>query len=260
MDISVMQTTIKRFFYLTAVILTFALQAQAQQLTSPASAPHAYAPFTSFDFGDIYKGEIISHIFVIKNEGTADLLIKDFVGGCGCEIVSADRTIPPGKEGKAVIEINTATQAGQISKPATLRTNDPERPNIVLTLMANVLTSADGGPVKGVAIRAGKHIGPVFLGPDVRGVFNVVAGQKTKMEFTIAVEKVPLKVLRIESEGKNFAARLETVEEGKSYKIIVEPLTTENPGTYEGLLQVITDSRVLPSIPIHLFLNVRPKQ
>jgi len=255
-----MQTVIKRSAYLTAVVLILALQAQAQQSKSEASAPHAYAPFTSFDFGDIYKGEIISHIFVIKNEGTADLLIKDFAGGCGCEIVSADKIIPPGKEGKAVIEINTATQSGQISKPATLRTNDSERPNIVLTLTANVLTSADGGPVKGVAIRQGKHIGPIFLGPDVRGVFNVAAGQKTKMEFTIAVEKGPLKVLRIESQGKYLAARLETIEEGKSYKIIVEPLTTENPGSYEELLQVVTDSHVLPSLSIPLFLMVQPKR
>ena len=130
----------------------------------------------------------------------------------------------------------------------------------MLTLIANVLTSADGGPVKGVAIRQGKHIGPIFLGPDFRGIFNVVAGQKTKMEFTIAVEKAPLKVLRVESEGKYFATRLETVEEGKSYKIIVEPLTTENPGSYEEALRVVTDSRVLPSIPIHLFLKVRPNQ
>ena len=253
-----MQTAIKKFVYLTAVVLILALQARAQQLTTEASAPHAYAPFTSFDFGDVYKGEIISHIFVIKNEGTADLLIKDFAGGCGCEIVSSDKVIPPGKEGKAIIEINTATQFGQISKPATLRTNDSERPNIVLTLMANVLTSPDGGPVKGVAIRQGKHIGPIFLGPDVRGVFNVVAGQKSKTEFTISVEKGPLKVLRVEGAGKYFATRLETVEEGKSYKIIVEPITTENPGAYEGLLQVVTDSRVLPSLPIHLFLKVRP--
>ncbi|HST22666.1 MAG TPA: DUF1573 domain-containing protein [Blastocatellia bacterium] len=259
-----MQTVIKRSFYLAAVVLILALQAQAQQLTSEGAklppAPHLYAPFTSFDFGDVYKGEIISHIFVIKNEGTADLVIKDFAGGCGCEVVSADTVISPGKEGKATIEINTAAQFGQISKPATLRTNDPERPNIVLTLIANVLTSADGGPVKGVAIRQGKHIGPIFLGPDVRGVFNIVAGQKTKMEFTISVEKGPLKVLRVESNGKYFTARLETVKEGKNYKIIVEPITTETAGTYEETLQVVTDSRVLPAIPIHLFLQVRPKQ
>jgi hypothetical protein len=248
------QTAIKRFAYLVAAVLIVAFEAQAQQ----ASAPHAAVPFTSFDFGDIYKGEIISHIFVIKNEGTADLVIKEFVGGCGCEIVSADRIIPPGKEGKAQVEINTASQFGQIVKPATLRTNDSERPNIVFTLMANVLTSSDGGPVKGVALRPGKHIGPIFLGPDVRGVFNLAAGQKSKTEFTITVEKGPLKVLRVESAGKYFAARLETVEEGKSYKILIETLSTEAEGSYDEPLLVVTDSRALPSFPIYMHLKVQP--
>jgi uncharacterized protein DUF1573 len=251
------QTAIKRFVYLAAVVLIVALRAQAQQLTSGAPAPHAAAPFTSFDFGDIYKGEIISHIFVIKNEGTADLIIKEFVGGCGCEIVSADKVIPPGKEGKAQVEINTASQFGQIMKPATLRTNDSERPNIVFTLTANVLTSPDGGPVKGVVLRPGKHIGPIFIGPDVRAGLNLAAGQKSKTEFTVAVEKGPLKVLRVESAGKYFAARLETVEEGKSYKIIIEPLSTETEGSYDEPFLIITDSRVLPSFPIYMHLKVQ---
>jgi hypothetical protein len=255
-----MQTIIKRFVYLTAAVLILILPAQAQQSTSEASAPHAFAPFTSFDFGDIYKGEVISHIFVIKNEGTADLVIKDFVGGCGCEIISADKVIPPGKEGKAQIEINTATQMGQISKPATLRTNDPERPNIVLTLTANVLTSSDGGPVKGVALRQGKHIGPIFLGPDARGGLNVSVGQKGKLEFTVTVEKGPIKVLRVEGEGKYFATRVETLEEGKSYKIIIEPISTKAPGSYDELMLVLTDSRVLPSFPLFMHLRVYPDQ
>jgi hypothetical protein len=222
-------------------------------------APRATAPFTTFDFGDIYKGEIISHIFVIKNEGNADLVIKDFAAGCGCEVTSSDKLIPPGKEGKAQLEINTATQLGQIMKPATLHTNDPERPNIVFILTANVLTSPDGGPVPGVALRPGKHIGPIFLGPDVRGALNVAAGQKGKAEFTVTVEKGPLKVLRVEGEGRYFITRLETVEEGKSYKIIAEPVTTETPGSYDEPLRVITDSRVLPSFPIYLHLRVQPK-
>lgn len=259
-----MKKVIKNFVYLTAVVLILALQARAQQLTSESAklppAPHAFVPFISFDFGDVYKGEIISHIFVIKNEGTADLLIKDFVGGCGCELVSADKVIPPGKEGKAQIEVNTAGQFGQISKPATLHTNDPERLNIVLTLMANVLTSSDGGPVKGVALRQGKHIGPIFLGPEVRGVFHVAVGQKSKMEFNVWVEKAPLKVLRLEGDGKYFTTRLETVEEGKKYKITVEPLSTENAGSYEEVLRVVTDSPALPSVPISLYLKVQPKQ
>src|SRR6185503_1030674 len=213
-----MNKTNNRLVCLLAALFIIAAPARAQQSSSEAHAPRAVVPFQSFDFGDVYKGEIISHIFVIKNEGTASLVIKEFVSGCGCEITSSDRVIPAGKEGIAQLEVNTATQFGQIMKPATLRTNDPERPNIVFTLMANVLTSSDGGPAQGVTLRQGKHIGPIFIGPDVRAGSNVAAGQKVKTEFTITVEKGPLKVLRVEGASKYFTARLETQEEGKSYK------------------------------------------
>jgi hypothetical protein len=45
------------------------------------SAPKAVTPFTSFNFGDVYAGEVISQIFIIRNEGDADLQIKDFKAG-----------------------------------------------------------------------------------------------------------------------------------------------------------------------------------
>lgn len=255
-----MRITNKRLACLLAILITIASPALAQKPSGESRAPRVVAPFTSFDFGDVYKGEIINHIFVIKNEGTADLVIKEFVSGCGCEVTSSDRLIAPGKEGVAQLEINTATQFGQIMKPATLRTNDPERPNIVFTLTANVLTSADGGPVQNVPLRQGKHIGPIFLGPDVRAGFNVAAGEKRETQFTITVEKGPLKVLRVEGAGKYFAARLETVEEGKTYKVIVAPVTTDAAGAYDEQLRVVTDSRVLPSFPIFVFMVVQPKQ
>lgn len=143
---------------------------------------------------------------------------------------------------------------------ATLHTNDPERPNIVLALIANVLTSSDGGPVKGVTLRAGKHIGPIFLGPDIRGSFNLAPGVKGKTEFTIAIQQGPIKIIRIEGGGKNFASRVETLEEGKSYKLIVEFLPVETAGEFGEQLRVITDSAVLPSFPISVYAIVQPKR
>jgi hypothetical protein len=143
---------------------------------------------------------------------------------------------------------------------ATLRTNDPERPNIVLSLVANVLTSSDGGPVRGVTLRAGKHIGPIFLGPDVRGGFNLSAGEKGKIEFTITAERGPIRIARVEGGGKNFTSRVESLDQGKSYKLIVEFLPVEAGGEFSEQLRVITDSAVLPSFSISVYAIVRPKR
>src|SRR5215813_7858995 len=77
-----------------------------------APAPRAVVPLTAYSFGDINKGETVSFMFRIRNEGNADLLLTDFVGACGCEVVSADRSIAPGKEGLARVEVSTSSQPG----------------------------------------------------------------------------------------------------------------------------------------------------
>ena len=79
---------IKKFFNITAIVLisvaglqpVYAGQAEGARNTAPA-VPKAVVPFDSFKFGDVYKGEIISQIFVIRNEGSAELQIKDFAAG-----------------------------------------------------------------------------------------------------------------------------------------------------------------------------------
>jgi len=83
-----MREAIKKFFYSAAAVLIsvaclqpgYAGQA-AGALNTASPAPKAVVPFDSFKFGDVYKGEIISHIFVIRNEGSAELQIKDFAAG-----------------------------------------------------------------------------------------------------------------------------------------------------------------------------------
>jgi uncharacterized protein DUF1573 len=238
-----------------------ARQRGQEQATAPkVTVPKAVIPLASYDFGDVYKGELISYTFAILNQGNGDLVIKDFEVGCGCSVVESDKIIPAGHEGRAQLEVNTATQAGPITKIATLHTNDPARPNIVLSLAANVLTSADGGPVRGVLLRPGKYIGPVFVGPNTNWGNTIQTGQKARAEFSIMIAKGPLTILGVEGSGPYFVTRLETVEAGKSYKLIVENTPFENPGAYSSQMTVITDSPLLPSFRLSLYLNVLEKQ
>ncbi len=55
----------------------FAQQATAAPSASPP-APKIVVAQTNYDFGNIFRGEGISYVFVIKNEGKADLLIEEF--------------------------------------------------------------------------------------------------------------------------------------------------------------------------------------
>ena len=250
-----MSNMIQRLLFGVCAVCCLAAAVPAQQ---PA-APRAVVPQTAYDFGDVYKGETVSNFFRIRNAGNADLLIKDFVGTCGCEVLSVDKVIAPGKEGWARVEVGTVSQpGGKFYKSALLHTNDPERPTINLALTANVLTSGNGGPVKGVELRAGKHVGPVFVGPDFDGGVSVAIGQKASGEFVITVERGPLNVQRVEGEGKVVSARVETVEPGRQYKVVFENLPSQAAGTYRESLRVITDSAALPVLPLTVYVKVHP--
>ena len=155
------------------------------------------------------------------------------------------------------MQVNTSGQSGQISKIATLHTNDPERPNIVLTLNANVLTSGDGGPVKGVVLRSGKHIGPIFLGPDSIAAFTTTEGKAGKTEFTISVERGNLKIIRVETQ--HFGSRIETTDNGKSYKLIFETRPADPPGSRSEQVRVVTNADVLPYFVVMVGATIRPK-
>lgn len=216
------------------------------------SEPRASVPFTSFSFGDVYTGEVISQIFVIKNDGDADLVIKDFKGDCGCTVTRSDRVIPPGKEGTAELEVQTISQSGLINKTAILQTNDPERPSIIFTLTANVM--------KGSSLRQGKYIGPIFLSPDPRASMYAAMGTKATAEFSITADRDAVKVLRVEGANKQFTSRVEVVQPGRSYKIMIESLPSETDGLYTDQLRVITDNPALPAFSVSLILRVYPKQ
>lgn len=229
-----------------------ALPAHARRNASGQRAPRAVIPSTSFSFGDVYRGEIISQIFVVKNDGDAELELTNFQGTCGCEVTRWDKSVPPGKEGRATLEVQTVSQSGEISKTAILHTNDPERPTIIFTLNANVLS--------GAPLRQGRYIGPVFISPETRVALYAYPGKKASTEISITADNVPVKLLRVEGGTKRFTLRIETIEPGRNYKVIVESLPIEAPDLYLDQLRVFTDSESLPVFTVDLSLRVYARQ
>jgi hypothetical protein len=219
---------------------------------SARPAPKASIPYTSFNFGDVYTGEVISQIFVLKNEGNADLLIGDLKSDCGCTVARSDSVIPPGKEGTAEVEVQTISQSGSIIRSAMLHTNDPSHPTIVFTISANVL--------KGSPVRQGKYIGPLFVSPDTLVSMYAPAGRKSRAEFTITAPGAPVNVLGVESGTKQFVSRVEVIQPGRNYKIVVESVESEDGGLYRDQLRVTTDNPALPAFKVALALRVYPRE
>ncbi|HDZ26388.1 MAG TPA: DUF1573 domain-containing protein, partial [Candidatus Aminicenantes bacterium] len=55
----------------------------------------------SKDFGKVKQGEVLTHVFVFKNEGDETLVIKRVKTSCGCTAaLLSKKEIAPGAEGE----------------------------------------------------------------------------------------------------------------------------------------------------------------
>lgn len=94
---------------------------------------------TSYNFGEIQQGESVTHDFILKNTGEADLIISAAKGSCGCTVPEWPKTpIAKGEEAAIKVTFNSAGKSGKQNKTVTLVTN--AIPNTkVLTINGNVI-------------------------------------------------------------------------------------------------------------------------
>jgi hypothetical protein len=94
---------------------------------------------TTFDFGDVDEGEMVTHVYKFTNTGSEPLVIKDAKGSCGCTVPKWPKTpIPPGEAGEIQVEFNSKGKAGKQSKRVTITANtDPAQS--FLTISGNVI-------------------------------------------------------------------------------------------------------------------------
>jgi hypothetical protein len=94
---------------------------------------------TIYDFGEMLQGESVTHDFILKNTGDADLIISAAKGSCGCTVPEWPKTpIAKGEEAAIKVTFSSAGRSGKQNKTVTLVTN--AIPNTkVLTINGNVI-------------------------------------------------------------------------------------------------------------------------
>ncbi len=91
------------------------------------------------DFGDVVKGETVSHKFEFKNTGTEPLIILNVQTTCGCTAPSWPKEpIPPGESGNILVNFNSTKKIGRQNKIITVYTNG-QKPEDKLKIVCNIL-------------------------------------------------------------------------------------------------------------------------
>lgn len=111
----------------------------ANQSANAVAVPEIEMLETSYDFGEMQQGESVTHDFILKNIGEADLIISAAKGSCGCTVPEWPKTpIAKGEDAIIKVTFNSAGKSGKQRKTVTLVTN--AIPNTkVLTINGNVI-------------------------------------------------------------------------------------------------------------------------
>jgi hypothetical protein len=103
------------------------------------SATKMVDPFT-LDFGKVKQGEVLKHSFILKNDSTKLLNIKDVHTSCGCTASKAGKkTLAPGESTAIDVSFNTKGYSGQVAQFIYVNTDSVDKPVIRFMIKAEVV-------------------------------------------------------------------------------------------------------------------------
>uniref|UniRef100_UPI00404ABB5C DUF1573 domain-containing protein n=1 Tax=Fulvivirga sp. TaxID=1931237 RepID=UPI00404ABB5C len=118
--------------------LIYGAMAQEAQVEQKAGPEIAFAE-EKFEFGDIYQGDKVEHVFKFENVGTETLVITNVQTTCGCTVPAWPRDpIAPGQESEIKVVFNSTGKIGRVTKVITIVSN-AVNPNSKVTIVTNIL-------------------------------------------------------------------------------------------------------------------------
>jgi hypothetical protein len=173
----------------------------------------------------------VEHTFVIRNEGALTLQIPNIRPSCGCTVAEISRRdIPPGESAEITTKLSLRGRRGRQHKGITLETNDPQNSRYMLYLSGTALEQLTVSPNR------------LYLG-------QVSPHDNISREISITARS-PVKIESVESSLDCLPARLDTIEDGKSYKITVQAQPPLPEGRLNGYILIRKQGGSTINIPV----------
>src|SRR5271154_5777792 len=150
-------TKIKQIFFAVIIGLVFTVPVFAQDgmnplipggnSAPPGDAPKAIVSDPLYDFGNALEGTMVTHVFTIKNVGKGYLDIQGVKTSCGCTTGSPSKMhIAPGDTSDIAVTFDTHFQKGHQVRTITVSTNDPDNPQVAMTMQGIVKKQVEAQP------------------------------------------------------------------------------------------------------------------
>jgi thiol-disulfide isomerase/thioredoxin len=177
-----------------------------------------------YDFGNIERGNLVKHAFVLRNEGDAPLNISGVKPACGCTVARlTSEVIKPGDEARLDVSLNLKLQEGPQNRSILIQSNDPLQPNLTLSLMGTATSRVVCNP---------KRVDFDHISDTTERVSKVVEVQ--------AVDGLSIDVSDTRTSGEQVSAEVETVEAGKHYRVTISFDPEDVAGRFKGWVHLQT--------------------
>jgi hypothetical protein len=238
------QSTYYRALLLSALIASAApgVFAQDTQENPGASGPSIKLSADSWDFGERWSGQPASTVITVSNIGDAPLEIRKVGRDCACLVAKLDDTVlAPGKSVSVELSYNTKKPKPEAEQKVWFETNDPKTPTATVNVTGRV-----------------HKVFNINIAHEL--MFGLMARKELAERSVEIVSKYdkPIRLKLEPLESDRVAVRMETLEEGKRFKVTA---TTKPPLPYGQLIataRIRTGLAFLPELPIRISGFVQP--
>ena len=103
---------------------------------------------TVFDFGKTSQVATVSGVFKFKNVGDGILKVEPPKPSCGCTVAELKPdTLPPGETGELAFTLHLGQVKAQFDKRIMVKSNDPQTPEVSLSIKADYTPLYDLNPM-----------------------------------------------------------------------------------------------------------------
>ncbi len=177
------------------------------------AAPKMDFESTVYDFGEVYQGDKVRHVFEFVNVGQDVLKIDRVRSSCGCTaVLVSEKSLPPGSKGEIQANFDSTRFRGAVKKTIYLYSNDPVVPVMQLHIK-------------------GKVVEVVAIEPSRVNFGNIAADKSLAAKVTLRNQgESPLSLGKPTTTAKELQAEMDEVTLAKGEQTTVDLLLSPKPG------------------------------
>jgi hypothetical protein len=193
-----------------------------------------------FDAGRVMRGTPIEHTFVLKNDGPETVQLGNIRMSNALTLVRGAARVEPGTQGSFQFRLDTSQLLGAFDGTILVSFGNASRPDAELKFTATVVS-----PIEASA--------PAFF---------VTVDRNRVQEQSVEIrgqETEPLRIEKVDFSSQRAAVALETVEEGRRYRLTLRVKGEGPAGRKTEMIRLTTSSTRMPvfQIPVNTYVRER---